>query len=198
METGSISYLEKKNIAAPFGLWYICDKFFQPRAVNPLLESQMKPKTTILVIEDDIMTLESIVEGLNDKGFDVISAASGIEALRILESTTKQIKVIILDWMMPEMSGLELLGLIKEDEDFRNIPVIMQTAKTQSEFVVQGIDHGAYQYLTKPFDDEVLFSMVRSAVAEFDRFQAIALKAERQVKDIRSSLFRERIRWRTP
>ncbi|MBU3917245.1 response regulator [bacterium] len=158
----------------------------------------MNDKITILVVEDDIMTLETIIENLTDRGFDVIAAENGIEALKILESTTKQIKVIILDWMMPEMNGIELLGLLKEDEGYRRIPVIMQTAKTDSEHIIKGIDQGAYQYLTKPFDDEVLYSMVRSAVAEYDRFQAIKENANQQVKDMRSSIFRERIRWKTP
>ncbi len=158
----------------------------------------MNDKITVLVVEDDLMTLETIIESLTDRGFDVISAENGIEALKILESTTKQIKVIILDWMMPEMNGIELLGLLKEDEAYRRIPVIMQTAKAQSEHIVKGIDQGAYQYLTKPFDDEVLFSMVRSAIAEYDRFQAVKENAKQKVKDMRSSVFRERIRWKTP
>ncbi len=158
----------------------------------------MDDKITILVVEDDLMTLETIIESLTDRGFDVISAENGIEALKILENTTKLIKVIILDWMMPEMTGIELLGLLKEDEAYRRIPVIMQTAKTQSEHIIRGIDQGAYQYLTKPFDDEVLYSMVRSAVAEYERFQAVKESAKQQVKNIRSSFFREKIRWKTP
>ena len=136
----------------------------------------MEEVNTILVVEDDLLNLEVICDNLLDKGFDVLKAESGIEALRILERTTKKIKVIILDWMMPEMSGLELLGLLKEDEDFRNIPVIVQTAMAQPENIVQGLDSGAYQYLIKPFDEEVLFSMVRSAIAEFERFDALLLK----------------------
>ncbi len=158
----------------------------------------MKEKTSVLVVEDDLMTLETIIENLTDRGFDVISAENGIEALKVLEGTTKQIKVIILDWMMPEMTGIELLGLLKEDEAYRRIPVIMQTAKTQSEHIVKGIDHGAYQYLTKPFDHDVLYSMVRSAIAEYNRFQSVKENAKQQVKDMRSSVFRERIRWKTP
>lgn len=131
---------------------------------------------TILIVEDDLLNLELLSDGLTDKGFDVIKAENGIEALRILERTTKEIKVIILDWMMPEMSGLELLGLLKEDHQFKHIPVIIQTAKIMPENIVQGMDSGAYQYLTKPFDDEVLFSMVRSAIAEYERFKALLLK----------------------
>ncbi len=158
----------------------------------------MKSQITVLVVEDDLMTLETIAEGLTDKGFDVITVENGIEALRILERTTKQIKVIILDWMMPEMSGIELLGLLKDDDQFKNIPVIMATAKTATENIVQGLDHGVYQYLTKPFDNEVLYSMVRSALAEYERIQSIKEKADQEIKEMRSSVFRERIRWRTP
>ena len=144
----------------------------------------MEEANTILVVEDDLLNLEVICDGLLEKGFDVLKAESGIEALRILERTTKKIKVIILDWMMPEMSGLELLGLLKEDEDFRNIPVIVQTAMAQPENIVQGLDSGAYQYLIKPFDEEVLFSMVRSAIAEFERFDTLLLKTKKETKEV--------------
>ena len=158
----------------------------------------MKEQNTILIVEDDVINLEILSEGLKEKGFDIIKAENGIEALRILEETDKMIKVIILDWMMPEMSGVDLLGLIKEDEAFKHIPVIIQTAMTQPENIVQGMDSGAYQYLTKPFETEVLYSMVRSAIAEYDRFQTVIKKVKKETKDARSSVFRERIRWRTP
>ena len=138
----------------------------------------MKNQDTILVVEDDLLNLELISEGLKEKGFDIIKASNGIEALRILENTEKQIKVIILDWMMPEMSGVELLGLLKEDESFKHIPVIIQTAKTLPANIVQGMNSGAYQYLTKPFEEEVLHSMVRSAIAEYNRFQTAADKTK--------------------
>ncbi len=138
----------------------------------------MKVQDTILIVEDDLLNLEIISEGLKDKGFDIIKAKNGIEALRILENTDKEIKVIILDWMMPEMSGVDLLGLLKEDEAFKHIPVIIQTAKTQPSSIVQGMDSGAYQYLTKPFEEEVLHSMVRSAIAEYNRFQVASRKTE--------------------
>jgi sigma-B regulation protein RsbU (phosphoserine phosphatase) len=158
----------------------------------------MKDETTILIVEDDLLNLELISEGLVEKGYDIIKAESGIEALRILESTTKTIKVIILDWMMPEMSGIELMGLLKEDNTFKHIPVIVQTAKAQPEDIVQGLDSGAYQYLVKPFEDEVLFSMVRSAVAEYERFQTVVKKADEDLKEMRTTAFKEKIRWRTP
>ena len=155
-------------------------------------------RTTVLVVEDDLLNLEMISEELEEKGFEVLKAASGIEALRLLEKTTKQIKVIILDWMMPEMSGLELLGLLKEDNDFKHIPVIIQTAKSLPENIVQGMDSGAYQYLIKPFDNDVLFSMVRSAVAEYERFQSVVKNAKDEVKEAKSEAFKDKIRWRTP
>lgn len=137
----------------------------------------MKEPATILIVEDDLLNLDFISEGLMDKGYDLLKAENGIEALRILESTDKEIKAIIIDWMMPEMSGLELMGLLKEDDAFKHIPVIIQTAKSQPEDIIQGMDSGAYQFLVKPFEDEVLHSMVRSAVAEYDRFKSVMQKA---------------------
>ncbi len=145
------------------------------------------------MVEDDLLNLEFISEGLGEKGYDIIKAENGIEALRILESTEKQIKVIIIDWMMPEMSGLELMGLLKEDDAFKHIPVIIQTAKGQPEDIVQGMDSGAYQYLVKPFEEEVLYSMVRSAVAEYERFKTLLERANGDTKEIQPSVFGEKL-----
>ncbi|MBU2510471.1 response regulator [bacterium] len=158
----------------------------------------MKKQNTILIVEDDLLNLEMIAEELEEKGFEVLKADNGIDALRLLERTTKTIKVIILDWMMPEMSGLELLGLLKEDDNFKHIPVIVQTANSQPENIVQGMNSGAYQYLTKPFDNEVLYSMVRSAIAEYERFQSVITRAEEEIKEVRNEAFKNKIRWRTP
>ncbi len=158
----------------------------------------MKKQNTILVVEDDLLNLEMIAEELEEKGFEVLKADNGIEALRLLERTTKTIKVIILDWMMPEMSGVELLGLLKEDDNLKHIPVIVQTAKAQPENIVHGMNSGAYQYLTKPFDNEVLISMVRSAIAEYEKFQSVVKNAEKEIKEVRDEAFKDKIRWRTP
>lgn len=129
-------------------------------------------KKKILVVEDDQQSLNLLNEFLSEK-YDVDLAENGNQALEILKDAdvdnSSPIQAIILDWMMPELSGIDLLKVIKANSRFRSIPVIMQTAKTNSTDIVQGLKLGAYQYLTKPYDESVLLAMVDSAVEEYER-----------------------------
>ena len=68
---------------------------------------------------------------------------------------------VILDWMLPNMNGLEVLKLIKNDERFRNIPIIMQTGKKDKDSIISGINAGAYYYLTKPYNFTVLITILK-------------------------------------
>lgn len=128
----------------------------------------MEKQITILVVDDDKTNLEIISEYLIDEDYQVLTAIDGKEALALLESKQEEINTILLDWMMPEMDGLELLRIIKERQEFQNIPVIMQTAKARSEDIVKGINAGAYYYLTKPFEENVLLSIVKAAITDFN------------------------------
>lgn len=128
-------------------------------------------RNRILVVDDDAQMLNILEEILSDK-YEVILAEDAYEALEILKSNAmkgEKIQSIVLDWMMPGMSGLDLLKRLKENASFRHIPVIMQTAKNDSQDMLNGIEQGAFQYLTKPYDENVLLSMVDSAVEEFRR-----------------------------
>ena len=130
-------------------------------------------KRKILVVEDDLKSLRIIKEYLSDH-YEVIETEDADEALGELktleQSEDDSIKAIVLDWMLPGMSGLELLKLLKTNSKYRNIPVIMQTARTATEDIISGLRYGVYQYLTKPYDEQVLLAMVDSAVEEYDRF----------------------------
>jgi DNA-binding response OmpR family regulator len=103
---------------------------------------------TILVVDDNldsIMILRSILE---TQGFSVLVAQGGHEALAVLKRETPD--VILLDVMMPEMSGYEVLEKIKTTHATSKVPVIMVTAKMQDEDVMTGYQHGADYYITKP------------------------------------------------
>lgn len=129
-------------------------------------------KQRILVVEDDPQTLDLLNEFLSDS-YEVLLAENGNKALETLKSidveNSAQVKTIILDWMMPELSGIDLLKLLKANTRYRDIPVIMQTAKGDSSDIVHGIKLGAFQYLSKPYDDSVLLAMVESAIKEYER-----------------------------
>ena len=105
---------------------------------------------TILVVDDNpdsITILQSILE---TRGYGVLVANSGMEALRLVQATP-QPDLVLLDVMMPEMNGLEVLQKLKETHGTAGIPVILVTAKTHDDDVLSGYQYGADYYITKPF-----------------------------------------------
>jgi CheY-like chemotaxis protein len=106
-------------------------------------------KHRVLVVDDNpdsVAIMRGILEG---RGYDVAAAHSGTEALQFLKTET--VDLVLLDIMMPEMSGMEVLQRIKEDAATGRLPVILVTAKTQDEDVLSGYQYGADYYITKPF-----------------------------------------------
>ena len=94
----------------------------------------------------------------------LVTASDGHQAMRLLESNPSRYDVVILDRAMPGVDGMEVLGCIKENESTEHIPVLMQTARDANQEVVEGLRAGAYYHLTRPYDGEVLKTVVRSAV----------------------------------
>jgi len=146
-------------------------------------------KECILVVEDDPINLDNITESLEEAGFYPLTAANGEEASKVMANQGDLVKVIILDWMMPKMDGMAFLKLLKREKRLQKIPVIMQTAKAQEQDIVQGMEEGVYQYLTKPFSEQVLISMVKAALKESDKLRAIVGEAEKKVDSIREYAF---------
>lgn len=120
----------------------------------------------ILVVDDEPLNRDIIEAYLEDEGYELSFASNGAEALEILKNNPNVIDVVLLDRMMPVMTGLELLAIMQADGGMKNIPVILQTARSTKEDISEGIEAGAYFYLTKPFDEDVLLSMVGSAISE--------------------------------
>jgi len=103
----------------------------------------------VLVVDDNpdsVTIMRSILEG---RGYRVVIAASGAEALEQL--TREKVDLVLLDVMMPEINGLEVLQRIKDDTSTGRLPVILVTAKTHDEDVLSGYQYGADYYITKPF-----------------------------------------------
>lgn len=126
----------------------------------------MKLKYKILAVDDEAFNLDILTEYLTDAGFEVVGAEDGKIALAKLKQHP-DIDVIVLDRMMPNMDGLEALKRIKADEQFKNIPVIMQTAAASSHQVQEGIEAGVFYYLTKPYSEALLLAIVRSALQDY-------------------------------
>lgn len=118
----------------------------------------------ILVVDDEPLNLEIITEYLDSPRYRLITAEDGLHACEQIEHAKVDFDLIVLDRMMPRMDGMELLAKVKADKRFADIPVIMQTAAAQKQQIIEGIRQGAYYYLTKPYDKEILLSIVDAAL----------------------------------
>lgn len=120
--------------------------------------------TRILVVDDVPANVEILSFHLEDEGYEVIEAQSGEQALGILQSSEKEIDLILLDVMMPVMSGLDVLAQVKRNPETDNIPVILVTANADDQNVAEGLDMGAFDYIIKPYSLVVLLARVRAAL----------------------------------
>jgi CheY-like chemotaxis protein len=124
-------------------------------------------RDNILVVDDDQAMQTLLVQTLQLEGFDCLTADDGDDAQGILQSSPEALSAVVLDWVMPRMSGIELLRWMKRQPHIEHIPVVMLTALTDPSCIKEGIDAGAFYYLTKPFQRELLHSIVSAAVSDF-------------------------------
>ena len=113
----------------------------------------------IVLAEDEPQIARLIEFKLKKEGYDVTWRENGEEALKAIKADKPDL--ILLDIMMPVMDGYEVLRRLKEDENLGDIPVIMLTARAQEKDVVKGIDMGAEDYITKPFQPAELLARVK-------------------------------------
>ena len=111
----------------------------------------------ILVVDDEELLVKGIRFNLQNEGYDVITGSNGLEAVMLTQSERPDL--VVLDVMMPEMDGLTACSKIRE---FSNIPIILLTAKVQDMDKLMGFDHGADDYLTKPFNILELKARIRA------------------------------------
>ena len=117
-------------------------------------------KHLIMVIEDEEAISIMLKYNLEKEGFDVATQSRGSKAIADVEKLHPS--VILLDWMLPEMSGVEICKLIRSKPDIKDIPIIMLTAKGEEEDKVKGLNAGADDYVTKPFSVPELIARVKS------------------------------------
>src|SRR5436309_8039883 len=139
----------------------------------------MPDKTRVLVVEDNEYDRELLQIHLRDDEFAADFAKDGVEAWALLEERADRYDLVLLDRTMPRMNGMELLGRMKRDPRCRTIPVILQTAHVGREEMIEGIRAGAYYYLTKPYDHEVLMSVVRTAAADSHDIRGLQKRVRR-------------------
>lgn len=118
----------------------------------------------ILAVDDERHIVRLIQVNLERAGYEVVTANDGAQALEIVAADRPDL--IVLDWMMPQLNGMETLKRLKQDEATRDIPVIMLTAKSQDADVFKGWQSGADCYLTKPFNPMELLSFVKRIIEQ--------------------------------
>ena len=125
----------------------------------------MSEQISVLVVDDE-QHIRSILEyNLKLDGFEVYVAEDGHKGLELARE--KMPGVILLDWMLPEMDGLEVLSELKKDERTEHIPVFMLTAKAMMQDIEQALCEGADDYISKPFDPKQLGSTIKKKIEEY-------------------------------
>ena len=114
----------------------------------------------IMVVDDEDVTVKMLNYLLRKNGFNVVSFQNGKEALDAVESERPDL--ILMDVMMPVMTGIEASRLIKSDSRFSGIPIIILSALGQEIEVSEGLDGGADEYVIKPFDSNALVRLINS------------------------------------
>lgn len=116
----------------------------------------------ILIVDDESDIVDTLHFELERLGYYCITAYDGIEALN--KARAENPHLIILDIMLPKMNGYKVSRLLKFDEQYQHIPIIMLTAKTRDTDRITGIETGADCYITKPFDLQNLITMVQNHI----------------------------------
>ncbi|MBA4010724.1 MAG: phosphate regulon transcriptional regulatory protein PhoB [Phenylobacterium sp.] len=116
----------------------------------------------ILVVEDEDALSTLLQYNLDKEGYDVVVAADGEEALTLVSERLPDI--IILDWMLPKISGIEVCRRLRQRSESRNVPIIMLTARGEESDRIRGLDTGADDYIVKPFAMSELSARIRAVL----------------------------------
>lgn len=142
----------------------------------------MAKPTTILLADDDKLTLNVLNDVLTRAGYDVITATDGEQAWRKLQEGNAQ--VAILDWIMPGMEGVEICRRANDEPKLANRYFILLTGKSSTEDLVAGLQAGASDYLRKPFDETELLARVEVGI----RFMDLQRKLADRVQELEKAL----------
>lgn len=121
-------------------------------------------KARVLIVDDEPDIVESIKFNLELEGFECLVAHDGEDAL--LKAKREKPNLILLDIMLPKINGYKIARLLKFDQSYKDIPIIMLTARTQKTDIQLGEETGADEYVTKPFDMEMLVGLAKKYLLE--------------------------------
>jgi two-component system, OmpR family, alkaline phosphatase synthesis response regulator PhoP len=133
-------------------------------------DSDSVTKSTILIVDDERDILDLIEYNLKKEGFLVVTAEDGEEGIE----RARQVKpdLVLLDIMMPKMDGLEVIDMMRQDANLKDIPVIFLTARSDEKTEVKGLDRGADDFLTKPISTTKLVSRIKAVLRRYSEDEA--------------------------
>ena len=129
-------------------------------------------RLNILVVEDEDAIRGMLVMVLEQAGFKALAAADAEEAQKILDDISPDL--IMLDWMLPGISGVEWARRLKKEPVYRDLPIILLTARGEEEDKVRGLEIGADDYITKPFSPKELVARIRAVLRRSGKIQGMA------------------------
>lgn len=156
---------------------------------NPAPQPEVAPASplSILVVDDNEANRETLSRRLQRRGYEVATANDGAQALKLIDE--RSFDLVLLDWMMPVMNGVETLEQIRRSKSATELPVIMATAKGESQDIVQALNLGANDYVTKPLDFAVVLARVQTQLALKRSVEQI-LALEQQLSKANAELLR--------
>jgi two-component system, chemotaxis family, chemotaxis protein CheY len=116
-----------------------------------------------LVVDDSRAVRMLLVKTLRQVGYEVQEAANGREALQIIEAGNSGIKLVLADWNMPEINGLDLLKRLRQNPALSSLAVVMVTTETEIEHIAEALEAGANEYVMKPFTQDILVEKLQLA-----------------------------------
>lgn len=128
--------------------------------MNPMDENTVKTRR-LLIVEDDPLQLALLEKHVANTGFEVLTATNGVDAMRIVLS--QEPRIVLTDWMMPQMDGLQLCRALREHEGVRFVYVIVVTSNTGNDHIMEAFDAGANDFLCKPVNKVELLGRLRAA-----------------------------------
>lgn len=156
------------------------------------MDQMNPPFKTILIVDDEADIRELLNYNLEQEGFRVLLAENGRKALLLVEKET--VDLILLDLMIPEVSGLDVCKQLKRREDTEQIPIIMVTAKSAEADVIVGLELGADDYVTKPFSPREVVARVKAIFRRLEEKKSNVLIKELSFKGLEMDLSRYRVR----
>jgi len=120
-----------------------------------------------LIVADDSRMVRGIVTKIVEPfGHEVFTACNGREALDILETGKQDVELVLLDWNMPVLNGIDVIKKMRTDQRFKNIPVLMVSTESEEDRIKLAMNAGAQGYLTKPFTPEQLMGAIQRALTK--------------------------------